>query len=139
MDIVHLAAHAYADSLRPARSRLLLGGPSRGEALTVGEISSLPLRRGAMVVLSACSTAAGPVPNGEGTLSLARAFLAAGAGTVIASLWPVDDEETRLLMTAFHGHVVRGRTPDEALRLAGREHARAIRSAASFVVVGGLN
>ena len=52
-------------------------------------------------VLSACDTGVGEVRAGEGVFGLRRAFQVAGARTVIMSLWPVDDEDTRRWMTAY--------------------------------------
>jgi CHAT domain-containing protein len=57
---------------------------------------------------------------GEGPLSLGRAFLQAGAGAVVATLWPVGDGAADL-MAAFHRALDGGRTPAEALRFAKLE------------------
>lgn len=59
-------------------------------------------------------------PSGarEGVAGLARAFLAAGAGAVVASLWDVYDEPSRKLMETFHRHFRDGVPPAEALRRA---------------------
>jgi CHAT domain-containing protein len=68
-------------------------------ALEVGEsdLSAVEL-----VVLSACETALGQAAGGEGLLGLERAFQAAGARTVVASLWRVNDDATRVLMSEFY-------------------------------------
>ena len=47
-----------------------------------------------VVVLSACETGVGRLEGQEGIMNLARAFLAAGAKSVVASLWEVDDRST---------------------------------------------
>jgi CHAT domain-containing protein len=135
--VIHFASHAHTDVIRPARSRLLLAAGPEGGELSAAGISALRITPGAIVVLSACGTAAGSAPHGEGTLSLARSFLAAGAGAVVAAGWPVADDEASLVMGAFHRQLVLGHGAGEALRLALLEHATAIRSAASFVVIGG--
>jgi CHAT domain-containing protein len=55
-----------------------------------------------LAVLSACDTARGTVFRSEGIAGLTRALMFAGAPRVIASLWKVDDESTRALMTKFY-------------------------------------
>jgi hypothetical protein len=72
-----------------------------------------------LVVLSACETGRGRVAGGEGVIGLRRSFHAAGARTVMASLWKVDDEATRDLMTLFYDNLWRRKLgPLEALRQA---------------------
>ncbi len=121
-DVIHVAAHAVANRLMPWESRLVLA-PS-GEAdgsLRFDAIEGLDLRRCRLVVLSACETAAGARVRGQGLLSLASPFLDAGAGTVIGSLWPVDDRASVPFMTLLHRRIVAGASPADALRAAQRD------------------
>jgi hypothetical protein len=68
-------------------------------------------------VVSACQSALGKDVYGEGLVSLGRGFMYAGAQSVIASLWKVDDEATAVLMSEFYaGMFERGLTPAAALR-----------------------
>lgn len=54
-------------------------------------------------------------------MNLARAFLNAGARSVVASLWAVDDRSTATLMESFYEHLKGGMTTSEALRQAQRD------------------
>ena len=90
-------------------SGLALSGANRepkpGEEdgiLTALEVSEMDLTKLELAVLSACETGIGKVAGGEGLLGLQRAFQAAGARSVIASLWKVDDHATQRLMTDFY-------------------------------------
>lgn len=70
--------------------------------LTAEEVAALDLRGVEWAVLSACETAAGDVLAGEGVFGLRRAFQTAGAGTLIMSLWAVEDEAGRAWMTELY-------------------------------------
>jgi CHAT domain-containing protein len=76
--------------------------------LTAEEVQTLDLRGAQLVVLSACETGLGQTAGGEGLLGLQRAFQVAGARTVIASLWKVDDVATRDLMDRFYDNLWNG-------------------------------
>jgi CHAT domain-containing protein len=72
-----------------------------------------------LVVLSGCRTALGKEIKGEGLLGLTRAFMSAGAGRVVASLWKVDDAATAELMKTMYERILRdGQRPAQALRSA---------------------
>jgi CHAT domain-containing protein/tetratricopeptide (TPR) repeat protein len=103
--VVHFAGHALFDDQHPERSRLLLApasDPGEPAGLTAGEVERLRLPHLGVVVLSACETLRSPSGRSGGFAGLAGAFLSAGATGVVGSLWRVDDEATRALMTAFH-------------------------------------
>jgi CHAT domain-containing protein len=70
--------------------------------LTASEVESLNLGKVDLVVLSACETGLGNAAGGEGLLGLQRGFQVAGARTVVASLWSVPDQATRVLMERFY-------------------------------------
>ena len=87
--------------------------------LTALELADLDLRKTDLAVLSACETGLGELIAGEGLLGVQRAFHVAGADTVIASLWKVDDTATQALMVEFYRHLLRpGIGKYEALRQA---------------------
>jgi len=112
--IVHFAAHAVLDPERPELSGIAL---SDG-LLRLPDIYNLAWNA-RLVVLSACNTAEGKSEDGEGPISLARAFLYAGAQAVVASLWDVDDRATELFMTRFYQGLFRRRlSPADALQFA---------------------
>jgi CHAT domain-containing protein len=124
--ILHLAAHAIVDEAVPERSQILLapGGEGEDGRLEAGEIAALPLA-GKVVVLSACRSAGGSLVRGEGVMSLARAFFAAGARTVVASLWPLRDDAGAALFERFYRHLGSGLSVAQALRLAQGDRRRA--------------
>jgi CHAT domain-containing protein len=110
-DVVHFATHAIAAEYagHGRRSFLATAPDSVNDGLlTAGELLDMPAGTVAakLVVLSACQTAIGPMQLVEGTIGLQRAFLAKGAESVLASLWSVNDESTRLLMRHFYTHLL---------------------------------
>ncbi len=116
-EILHIAAHAWADDRSPLFSGIqLAGGPGTSGRLEAHEVLRLDLRF-KLVVLSGCETACGPLRRGEGLDSLARSFLLAGARGVVASLWRVDDSASKL-MERFYAGLRDGLLPAEALRAA---------------------
>ena len=71
------------------------------------------------MVLSACRTGLGKDVRGEGLIGLTRGFMHAGASSVVASLWKVDDEATAALMTRFYFELWHNKkSPLEALHAA---------------------
>jgi CHAT domain-containing protein/tetratricopeptide (TPR) repeat protein len=119
--ILHLAAHGQLNADRPLFSRILLApAPDGGDdgSLTVQDVYGLNLARTDLVVLSACETQLGARSAGDDIVGLTRAFLYAGASSVVASLWKVDDAATARFMTAFYTHLNAGMSKAAALRAA---------------------
>ncbi|MFN0015567.1 MAG: CHAT domain-containing protein [Saprospiraceae bacterium] len=120
--ILHLATHAQADPRRADRACLVFAAPAdsaeKGLIYTT-DLYGLALYAD-MVVLSACETGIGKIQHGEGAVSLARAFAAAGAKSVVHSLWVVNDAATTRLMEEFYSALYGGAAKDEALQLAKR-------------------
>ncbi|HKD61406.1 MAG TPA: CHAT domain-containing protein, partial [Terracidiphilus sp.] len=90
-------------------------GPEKG-ILTALEASNLNLWGTRLVTLSACDTGIGEVRNGEGVYGLRRAFVLAGAESVVMSLWPVSDYATREIMASYYQGLKKGLGRGEALR-----------------------
>lgn len=68
------------------------------------------------MTLSACDTASGKLEGEEGVTSLVQAFLLAGAKSVLASVWKVDDASTAALMKQFYTEIADGQDEATALR-----------------------
>jgi CHAT domain-containing protein len=124
--IVHFATHGLLDDQRPELSGLVLSlvdesGRSQDGFLRLNEIYNLRLSAD-LVVLSACQTGLGKEVRGEGLIGLTRGFMYAGARSVAASLWKVDDVATRELMKRLYtGLFKSGLKPAAALRAAQLE------------------
>lgn len=117
---VHLATHGLVDDDRSLDSFVALGrtGPSAATdgRLTAAEVYDLRLRAD-LVFLSACRSGRGRV-TGDGILGLTRAFLSAGAATVVATLWDVADEPAAQLVPRFYDGLAREGSKSRALRRA---------------------
>ena len=114
---LHLAVEAFVDAERPAGPALLLSPERYDEqaiAVTTGQMASrLVLEDPSMVVLSGLDTGG----HGIGPGPFVEAFGAAGASSVVASLWPVLDESATHLFRVFYGKLaVDGIAPGAAFR-----------------------
>ncbi len=119
--ILHLAAHAKLNTRNPLFSRILLSSDEKNDGtLEVHEIYELDLEKTNLVVLSACNTKLGKISRGDDIIGLNRAFIYAGAPSVLASLWKVDDLTTRDFMIAFYLQLTSRKSKADALRAAYR-------------------
>jgi CHAT domain-containing protein/tetratricopeptide (TPR) repeat protein len=107
---LHFATHALLNDKHPDRTSLIL---AHGR-LDLAEIRRLRLSS-ELVTLSACETGLGQRLRGEGTIGLPHAFLAAGAKSVIVSLWKVEDRATAQYMADFYAKVHAGVSPEDAM------------------------
>lgn len=117
---LHFATHGEFIADNPLSSALLLAKGEQGDGLlTVGKLYSMRFDTD-LVTLSACETGLGKIANGDDVVGLTRGFLYAGAATIVASLWKVDDQATSDLMRAFYANLSRSGKLD-ALRQAQLE------------------
>lgn len=121
-DLIHLATHGLLEYGDPEETGsedtpgALALAPSLREdgLLTTAEILQMDLQAD-LVVLSACDTGRGRI-TGDGVIGLSRAFVAAGAPSLVVSLWAVPDAPTAELMTEFYRQLSLGETKAQALR-----------------------
>ena len=142
VSLVHLAAHGcretgeiilspnVADAERPKEEDFLL---------TKADVLGVQLRA-KLVVLSCCYSGRGEI-KAEGVVGIARAFLGAGARSVIASLWALSDEATLEFMKHFYEHLAEGKKASKSLHQAMKwmresEEFNAVQHWAPFVLIG---
>ncbi len=143
--VIHLATHVLFPSANREQALIAFGmGPSTAqpEFLTTSEVARLRAP-GALVVMTGCAANAGEARAGAGLLGLTRAWLMAGASSVISSAWPVEDNSGAMFARFYF--FLRNHSAAEALRLSQREvaHSRTGRDApaswASYQVTGGTH
>lgn len=111
---LHFSTHGYFDPTDPAKSYIdLVDGP-----LYASEITTRLRLSADLVVLSACDSGRNRIAPGDEPMGLIRAFMAAGAGCVVCTLWPVDEVATRLLMEYFYSNLRAGMRTAQALHMA---------------------
>jgi len=113
---VHFACHAFANWFQPNYSSVVLAG---GEAVVAGELANLDLDAARLAVLSACESGMEVIESASDYTGIAAALLRAGAPSVIATLWNVNDQASSLLMRRFYEELLgAGQPPAIALRRA---------------------
>lgn len=121
---LHFATHGFVDERLPLNSGLaltirdVLREDGDNGLLQAWEIFESLRLEADLVVLSACSSGLGKEQGGEGLISLTRAFQYAGARSVVATLWSVEDRTTTEIMVRFYRHLKAGLSKDDALRAA---------------------
>jgi CHAT domain-containing protein len=123
--IVHVAGHGLMNAANPLFSRLELhpgtsGRPDDDGRLEVHELLDVPITS-ALVFLSGCETGLGPTGStvyarGEDFTTLAQAFLRSGAGNVVATLWPVQDDGAAVFAAAFYEELGRAEAVEALVR-----------------------
>ena len=116
--LIHIAAHGNKRTGEIALSPNL-GWTSKFPQqkdfiLKMSDVQAANLRA-RLVVLSCCHSGRGRILKGECVVGIARAFLAAGARSVLISLWAIDDEATLVFMKNFYQHLKEGKTASAAI------------------------
>lgn len=119
-DVLHFVGHAVVPDESGGGALVT----SRHDPLDVREIAAMPFRGTGLVVLAACGTARMHGRAGEPSISVARAFLAAGVPNVIATLWAIEDAPAAEFFPRFHRYLLRGLAPADALRAVQLEWIR---------------
>ncbi len=125
--IIHFATHVLPSPVEAREGLIALSAPPRGplEYLSTEWIAAQELRP-ELVVLSACSSGSGTIRSGDGLMGLTRAWLQAGAGSVIATYWPTPDDPGSLLESFYRSWRASPTAgQEEAMRLAQIEAIRA--------------
>ena len=116
--LIHIAAHGNKTTgeiaLSPNPGWTSEFPQKKDYILKMSDVQAANLRA-RLVVLSSCHSGRGRILKGEGVVGIARAFLAAGARSVLISLWAIDDEATMVFMKNFYQHLKEGKTASAAV------------------------
>ena len=120
--VIHLATHAVVDNAAPLKSFIAFYRPGKDTSfknnLFENEIYNLNLAGNQLIILSACETGNGQMINGEGLISLSRAFFYSGARSVAKTLWKAEDVSITFITKHMHQYLMKGYDKDEALQKA---------------------
>ena len=143
VQLVHIAAHGRIKTgeiaLSPNPSRESKIPKDKDYLLTMKDVLDAKLQA-KLVVLSCCHSGRGEI-KAEGVVGIARAFIGAGARSVLVTLWTIDDKATLEFMKHFYQHLVKGKSASESLNRAMRcmresEDFSEIKYWAPFVLIG---
>lgn len=113
--VLHLAMHAYTHDKDPMLSGMVFSESNTDNILHAHELYNMNIPCD-LVVLSACNTGLGQYQEGEGVMSLGRAFRHAGTNNIVMSLWQANDESTSEIMEGFYRNLGNGEHKAKALR-----------------------
>ena len=143
VQLVHIAAHSCGETgeivLTPDPERTSVIPKKEDYLLTMADVSSVRLR--ARLVVLSCSCSDRGKINAEGVVGIARAFMGAGARSVLVTLWEIEDEATLGFMKKFYYHLNEGKSASESLDQA-RKYLREsdtfnkVKQWAPFVLIG---
>ena len=134
--LVHIAAHG---SMETGEIALAPDDAKMDFILTMRDVLRVKMRA-RLVVLSCCHSAQGEI-KAEGVVGIARAFLGAGARSILVSLWAIDDKATLEFMKNFYQLLVKGKSASEALNqtmncMRESEEFGVVKYWAPFVLIG---
>ena len=134
--LVHIAAHG---NMETGEIALASTEGVKENILTMRDVLGVQMRA-RLVVLSCCHSARGEI-KAEGVVGIARAFLGAGARSVLVSLWAIDDKATLEFMKNFYQHLVKGISASESLNqtmncMRESEEFNEVKYWAPFVLIG---
>ncbi len=131
---LHVSTHGYFDANDPDRSYIeLADGP-----LYANEIAKDLRISSDLVVLSACDSGRSRILPGDEPFGMIRAFLTAGAASVVCALWPVNEVATRLLMEYFYSNLRSGTKTTEALKNAQKRLKETRRLSLNSMMLTGI-
>ena len=124
VSLIHIAAHGNSERgeialapLHPVPKGSTTGIPQEDDyLLKMSDISKVKVRA-KLVVLSCCHSGRGQI-RAEGVVGIARAFLGAGARSVLVALWALEDRATKKLMSRFYENLIRGESASASLHAA---------------------
>ena len=144
VSLVHFAAHGCPETgeiaLTPDLDRISTVPTEKEDyILTIRDVLNVQLRA-KLVVLSCCHSGRGEI-KAEGVVGIARAFMGAGARSVVVSLWAIDDEATLQFMKCFYQHLAEGKPTSKSLNLAMKslresDEFHDIKYWAPFILIG---
>jgi CHAT domain-containing protein len=120
-DVVHISGHTERQSGGGEEALLVTGKPGHLERVSWMTVLAPSAIHADLIVLAACETLRAPASAATHTLSLGKAFSAAGVANIVGTLAPIGDRDARDLFGALHRHLVSGVRPAEALRAAQLE------------------
>ena len=141
--LIHIAAHGDSEfgeiALAPNPERTSQIPKEEDYMLTLTDIHAVRLQ--ARLVVLSCYHSGQENVKSEGIVGVARAFLCAGARSVLVSLWAIDDEATLMFMESFYRHLADRKSASTALHhamksLGGTKNYSAIKYWAPFVLIG---
>ncbi|XP_068696016.1 tetratricopeptide repeat protein 28-like [Montipora foliosa] len=141
--LIHIAAHGDDEfgeiALAPNPERTSQIPEEEDYVISLSDVHAVRIQA-RLVVLSCCHSGQGEVKS-EGIVGIARAFLCAGAQSVLVSLWAIDDEATLIFMKNFYQHLAERKSASTALHhamksLRGTKKYSALKYWAPFVLIG---